>query len=98
MSPFGPRNYTSPVRSPNHLPGLSLINAAANGGRILINMTAYSVTARTALPAAAIIPGVTAEEAGGGKWQAYGDVVAPKAVPFAVEKDGALGKDARQFV
>ena len=61
-------------------------------------MTTSSVTTRTALPAAARIPGVTAEGAEATKRRVYGDVAPSKVLPFAVEEGGALGKDARQFV
>ena len=92
------RRHVAPVYSPNHIPDLSLIHAAPNGGYILIDVTTSSVTTRTALPAAARIPGVTAEGAEATKRRVYGDVAPSKVLPFAVEEGGALGKDARQFV
>ena len=42
------RRHVAPVYSPNHIPDLSLIHAAPDGGHILTDVTTSSVTTRAA--------------------------------------------------
>ena len=92
------RRLIAPVYSPHHIPDLSLIHAAPNGGHVLIDVTTTSVTKGTALPAAAQIPGVAAQGAEAVKRRVYGNVTPHRVVPFAVEEGGALGKEALGFL